>query len=331
MTRIHLLLTVVVTVFFSTKLISQDLDQGYVRAFGWGGIAVTQEKAPAFASYEPNLFHFKDGKFFITAGEEVDLHCRYLLKGGKTYGQHLNALKKSTGKKAATFQADYIRTLFYVSHDEAGAQLYTKWPASITDVPQWKEIGEDEVNFTPAADWVSSRFTLSEKQSELFAFIEWLKKAQPGWKIYIVHVVGYTRDAPELKYWDKDELRYKIPLEFVDSEPLAVATVEVEKSTNPLLAWSYKIEQMPAAQKGEKDGIMTIMKDGNKNTTFKFGIKYDYLNKVTKLHNFYVHYEYSDGMVIGGFYAKDVPSIETGVQNTFYEAIERALSAEKIR
>ncbi|MCK9425915.1 MAG: hypothetical protein M0Q21_07760 [Ignavibacteriaceae bacterium] len=331
MTRTHLLLTVVVTVFFFTQLISQDLDKGYVNAFGWGGIAVTQEKAPAFATYESNLFHFKDGKFFITSGEDVDLHCRFLLKGGKTYGQHLNALKKSTGKKVATLKAEYIRTLFYVSHDEAGAQLYTQWPASMSDLPEWKEIGEDEINFTPAADWLSSRFTLSEKQADFTALISWLKRARPGWKIYIVHVAGYTRDAPELKYYDKAELRYMIPLEYVDTEPLAVATVEVEKSTNPMLAWSYKIEKMPAEQKGEKDGNMTIMKDGNKNTTFTFGIKYDYLNKVTKLHNFWVHYGYADGTLIGGFYAKDVPSIEMGIQNTFYEAIGRALSEEKLR
>lgn len=330
MTRAYFLLTVVVTLFFSTQLISQNLDKGYVSAFGWGGIAVAQEKAPAFASYEPNLFHFKDGKFFITAGEDVDLHCRYLLKDGKTYGQHLDALKKSTAKKVATLKSDYIRTLFYVSHDEAGAQLYTKWPASLSDLPQWKEIDVDEINFTPAAEWVSSRFTLSEKPADFTSLISWLKRARPGWKLYIVHVAGYRREAPELKYYDKKELRYMIPLEYVDTEPLAAVTVEIEKSTNPMLAWSYKIDKMPAQQKGEKDGVMSIMKDGNKNTTFKFGIKYEYQNKVTKLHNFYVHYEYSDGKVIGGFYAKDVPSIESGIQNTFYEAIGKALFEEKI-
>lgn len=324
-------MTLFMVVFISTQLISQDLNKGYVSTFGWGTVAVTQEKAPALGEFEANLFHYKDGKFFITAGEDVDLHCRFLLKGGKTYGQHLAGLKKSAGKKVSTRKADYIRTLFYVSHDEAGAQLYTQWPTSINDLPKWKEVGVDEINFSPAADWVSSRFTLSEKQAELTTLISWLNRARPGWKMYIVHVAGFTRDAPELKYYDKAELRYMIPLEYVDTEPLAVATVEVEKSTNPMMAWSYKMDKMPAEQKGEKDGIMSIMKDGNKTTTFKFGIKYDYLNKVTKLHNFYVHYAYEDGQVIGGFYAKDVPSIESGIQNTFYEAIGRALSGGKLQ
>ncbi len=331
MARTHLLMTVVIAVFSSTILFSQNLDKGYITAFGWGSIAVAQEKTPEFATYEPNIFHFRDGKFFITAGEDVDLHCRFLLLGGKTYGQHLAALKKSTAKKVATLKNDYIRTLFYVSHDEAGAQLCTQWPASRTDLPKWKEIGVDEINFAPAADWVSSRFTLQEKQADFTSLISWLKRARPGWKIYIVHVAGYRREAPEMKYYDKAELRYMIPLEYVDTEPLSVTTVEVEKSTNPMLAWSYKIDKMPAEQKGEKDGVMSIMKDGNASTTFKFGIKYDYLNKVTKLHNFYVHYETANGSVIGGFYAKDVPSIETGIQNTFYEAIGRALSDEKLR
>ncbi len=327
----RILITFVMVLFISTELISQDLDKGYVSNFGWGTAAVTQEKAPALAEFEPNLFHYKDGKFFITAGEDVDLHCRFLLKGGKTYGQHLAALKKSAGKKVSTLKADYIRTLFYVSHDEAGAQLYTQWPASKSDLPKWKEVGVDEMNFAPAADWNSSRFTLSEKQSELSSLISWLKRARPGWKMYIVHVAGFTREAPELKYYDKAELRYMIPLECVDTEPLAVATVEVEKSTNPMLAWSYKIDKMPAEQKGEKDGVMSVMKDGKKSTTFKFGIEYKYLNKVTKLHNFYVHYDYKDGLGIGGFYAKDVPSIESGIQNTFYEAIGRGLSEQKLQ
>ena len=331
MARTHFLLTVIIAVFSSTILLSQDLDKGYITAFGWGSIAVAQERAPAFATYEPNLFHFRDGKFFITAGEDVDLHCRFLLLGGKTYGQHLAALKKSTAKKVATRKKDYIRTLFYVSHDESGAQLYTQWPASRTDLPKWKEIGVDETEFTPAVDWNSSRFALLEKQADFTSLISWLKRARPGWRIYIVHVAGYRREAPELKYYDKAELRYMTPLEYVDTEPLSVATVEVEKSTNPMLAWSYKIDKMPSEQKGEKDGVMSIMKDGNNNTTFKFGIKYDYLNKVTKLHNFYVHYETAKGSVIGGFYAKDVPSIETGIQNTFYEAIGRALSDEILR
>lgn len=330
MTSTNLLLTAVMTIFMSTHLISQELDKRYISTFGWGGIAVTQEKAPALDTYESNLFQFKDGKFFITAGEDAEIHCRFLLKGGQTYGQHLTALKKSTGNKVATLKGEYIRTLFYVSHDEAGAQIYTQFPTSMDELPKWKEIGVDEINFTPAADWVSSRFTLSEKQSSLTALISWLKRARPGWKMYIVHVAGYTREAPELKYYDKTELRYMIPLEYVDTEPLAVATVEVEKSMNPMLVWSYKIEKMPAEQNGVKDGIMTIMKDGKPSTTFKFGIKYDYQNKVTKLHNFYVHYEYANGMVIGGFYAKDVVSIETGIQNTFYEAVGKALSDEKL-
>jgi hypothetical protein len=331
MARTRILMTFVMALFVSTQLMSQNLDKGYVSTFGWGTAAVTQEKAPAMAEFEARLFHYKDGKFFITAGEDVDLHCRFLLKGGKTYGQHLAALKKSTGKKVSTLKADYIRSLFYVSHDEAGAQLYSQWPASMSDLPKWKEVGVDEINFAPAADWVSSRFTLSEKQADLSALISWLKRARPGWKIYILHVAGYTREAPELKYYDKAERRYMTPLEYVDTEPLAVATVEVEKSTNPMLAWSYKIDKMPAEQKGEKDGVMSIMKDGNKATTFKFGIEYKYLNKVTKLHNFYVHYEYENGQVVGGFYAKDVPSIESGIQNTFYEAVGRALSEEKLR
>jgi len=118
---------------------------------------------------------------------------------------------------------------------------------------------------------------MMEERADMTSLISWMTKARPGWKLYIVHVAGYTREAPELKYYDKAELRWMIPLEYVDTEPLAVATVEVEKSTNPMLAWSYKIDAMPSEQKGIKDGIMSILKDGSKVTQFKFGIEYKYL------------------------------------------------------
>ncbi len=331
MFRRYLCVSFVAAACAASPLFAQELDKGYVAAFGWGTAAVAQEKAPALAQYEPELFRFQNGRFLITAGENRDLHCRFLLKGGKSYSHHMNVLKKSTGKKSATLKDEYLRTKFYVSHDEAGSQLFTAWPAGINDLPAWKEIASNEINYSPAADWISSRFTLMENQAELSALVSWMKKARPGWKIYIVHTAGYRREAPELKYWDKSLLKWMIPLEYVDTEPLAVATVEVEKSTNPLLAWSYTIDNMPAAQKGEKDGLMTVSKDGVKATTFKFGIEYKYQNQVTKLHNFYVHYAYEDGQVIGGFYANEVPSIETGIQNTFYEAVTRALSEEKLK
>lgn len=331
MTRTNFFLAVVTIALTATQLIAQGPDQGYIGAFGWGGIAVTQEKPPDFGTYEAGLFRRKDGRFLITAGKDVDLHCRFLLKGGKTYGQYLAALKKSTGSKAATLKTEYIRTFFFVSHDETGAQLYTAWPASMNELPKWKEIGADEIDSTQAADWVSSRFSLSERASVLTSLVSWLEKARPGWKIYIVHVAGYRREAPELKYYDKTQLRYVTPLEYVDTEPLAVATVEVERSTNPLLAWTYKIEKMPTTQTGEMDGLMTVFKDGTRSTTFKFGIDYSYLNKVTNLHNFTVRYQYEDGKLVGGFNAGNVPSIEAGINNTFYEAIKTALYYEKLR
>lgn len=310
--------------------ISQELDKSYITAFGWGTAAVSQDRAPEFSNYEAGLFHFSSGKFLITAGEDLDLHCRFLLKGGKTYGQHLDVLKKSTSGKAATLKDEYIRTLFFVSHDEAGSQLFTTWPAGISDRPKWKEIATDEINYAPAADWVTSRFSMMEKRADMTPLISWITKARPGWKLYIVHVAGYRREAPELKYYDKSLLKWMIPLEYVDTEPLAVATVEIEKSTNPTLAWNYTIEKMPTEQKGVKDGVMNVLKDGKKSTTFKFGIQYQYLNQVTKLHIFTVHYETGNGNVIGGFYADGVPSIEAGIKNTFYEAIKRAISDGKL-
>jgi hypothetical protein len=331
MLRACLCMPIIIGAMIESPLFSQDLDKGYVTAFGWGTAAVSQDKAPAFGEYEPGLFHFQNGKFLIAAGGDGDLHCRFLLKGGKPYSYYMNALKKSTAKKAATMKGEYLRTKIYVSHDEAGSQLYTAWPANMNDLPKWKEIATNEADYAPAADWVSSRFSMMEDQSEMTSLISWLKKARPGWKLYIVHFAGYKREAPELKYWDKSLLKWMIPLEYVDTEPLAVATVEVEKSANPMLAWTYKIEKMPAERNGVKDGIMNVLKDGSKLTIFKFGIDYKYQNQVTKLHNFYVHYETKDGSVIGGFYADGVPSIEAGIQNTFYEAIGRAISDGKLK
>jgi hypothetical protein len=310
---------------------SLDFDKGYLTTFGWGTSVVSQDRYPAKDKYEPELFHYKNGVFMITAGENVDLHCRHLLKDGKTYGQYLNALKKSTQKKVATRKDDYLRTLIYVSHDESSRQLYTKWPSSINELPQWKELAVHESNVGDATNWFTTRFSMKENRADMTSLISWLKKARPGWRIYILHMAGYTREAPELKYWDKAELKWMIPLEYVDSEPLSVATIEVEKSTNPLLVWSYKIDKMPSEQKGVKDGLISLYKDGQKVTTFKFGIEYKYQNEVTKLHNMNIHYEYESGEAVGGFPAYDVPSVDKGIDNSFYEAVERALFEEKLK
>jgi len=56
----------------------------------------------------------------------------------------------------------------------------------------------------------------------------WLESAKDGYKIYAIATVTVEREAIEHKYWDKDVLQWVTPLEWVRSEPIAAATMEVK-------------------------------------------------------------------------------------------------------
>ncbi|MFC1885540.1 hypothetical protein ACFLZM_00570 [Thermodesulfobacteriota bacterium] len=58
---------------------------------------------------------------------------------------------------------------------------------------------------------------------------DWLKNAKAGDKMYVAFYIGYVKNVPSKKFWDKKELRYKIPIGYVRNDhPIATGTIVAE-------------------------------------------------------------------------------------------------------
>jgi hypothetical protein len=301
-----------------------SLDQGYVKTFGWGKVLISDKGYPSFDRMDASQFNFSGGQFQITGGKDREMAARILLKDGKTYDYYVDKVKKANGKKAKGMKKTFIRTYIYVSNDIDGKQFFSSWPAKMDQKPKG-EYTIIENNFEKG--WVSSGVTTQDFKVEASKFMGWLEKARPGWSAYFVHVAGFVREAPELKYWDKSKLKWMIPVEYVESEPIAVGQVNIAASTNPTLAWSHKVVSMPTSQKGEDKGQMTVLKAGAPYTTYGFNTKLDYQNQVTKQYNYSIAiYNKRDSLI--GTFPVQCPEINACITNAFYECVQRQLAMD---
>jgi hypothetical protein len=299
------------------------LDQNYVKTFGWGKVLITDKGMPPFGRMDAAQFSYSAGQFQITGGENRQMGARILLKDGKTYGYYLDKVKKANPKKVSTMKNSFLRTYIYVSHDVDGTMLSGAWPAAMDQKPKLAAFTTIESNLEKT--WDSSVIDPQAFNVDGFSFMNWLKSARPGWTAYFVHVAGFTRDAPELKYWDRPLLKWMIPIEYVESEPIAVGQAIIAGSTNPALAWSHKVVQMPAAMDGQARGEMSVLKDGAPYTVFTFNIKLSYQNQVTKMYNYVIQVFKKDGKLSGG-YPVSCPALEACVANAFHDAVNRELA-----
>lgn len=219
---------VLVVSFFTGLVGAAELDQGYVKAFGWGSICASERGMPAKDRFDASMFTYQQGKFMVSAGGDKEINFRALLKDGKTYGHYLNALKKANADKMKTYKENYTRYTFWVSHDLEGQQIFDTWPTSLNMTPKWSlPLFNVESGLTSGTVWNGSACSwqmINEVSGKLRMFLE---HAQPGWRIYVNHEAGFIRSAPELKYWDKDVLRHVTPIQYVSTGPLAACTIEV--------------------------------------------------------------------------------------------------------
>ena len=122
-----------------------------------------------------------------------------------------------------------LKTRYWVSHDERGVPLAKdKWPSNKREEPKWAEAKLrtwDELN-DRTLDW--DGIGTDWKGDFERDMKGWLESAKDGFKVYAMVTVTVERTAPEHKYWDKNQLQWVTPLEWVRGEPLAVATLEVK-------------------------------------------------------------------------------------------------------
>jgi hypothetical protein len=219
-----------VLIFLNIASFAQELDPQYYSVFGANGALVYSSKAfPQKTSYDATLFDYKDGKFYIKAGSGASLYCRFILPKGKTFSDYLNKVKKDNAEKMKTRKGDYAEIRYWVSHDDRGIPLAKNaWPSSKNDEPKWAEaklrtwveLNDETVKWIGfGTDWVD------DFKRDLSG---WLESAKDGFKIYALATVTVEREAVEHKYWDKNQLQWVIPLEWVRGEPIASATLIVK-------------------------------------------------------------------------------------------------------
>ena len=248
-------------IFFYAAGFSQDLNSQYYSVFGENGALIYSSKAfPQKTTYDAALFDYKDGKFYINAGSGASLYCRFFLPKGKAFREYLNKVKKDNPDKMKTRKGDYVEIRYWVSHDERGVPLAKNaWPSSKNDEPKWAsaklrtwvELNDEVAKWTGfATDW---------EEDFKRDMSGWLEAAKDGYKVYALATVTVEREAVEHKYWDKNQLKWVTPLEWVRGEPIASATLEVKGAGAAITEdMTFKIDALKKDQeKKNSEGKIT--------------------------------------------------------------------------
>lgn len=220
-------LALIILSFFSFYLPS-DLDPGYIKAFGYASICVSNAGYPAFSKYDPAQFEFRDGKFYVNAGGRIDL--RVFLPKGKLYKDLLDKFNKKH-KEYAKVVEDQLYWKIYGNYDFAGNLLFDKWePSPEKQMDRSKEICFMHFNTDNGVrDWDGSGVSWDDPENDLKTDVGlWLSNAKPGWQLYIIHTVGFRRNCPENSYWDYNQGKTVTPIAFEKAPPIAYTIVEVK-------------------------------------------------------------------------------------------------------
>lgn len=224
-------------VFFSLMLIfvlsfvgfvSDDLDTGYAKTFGWGSICVSHSGYPSWGKFDESQFDFRDGKFYVNAGGTINL--RAICPKGKTYGD----LLKQYNQKHPEFSKkteELIYWKIYSNYTFAGHKLFDKWPSNPEEMLRQNE-PLCYMKFsaeTGVKDWNSSGVDFNDNSNDMKTDVgNWLNNAKPGWQLYILHTVGFRRNCPENKFWDYSQGKEVVPIAFEMDKPFAYTIVEVK-------------------------------------------------------------------------------------------------------
>ncbi len=206
-----------------------DLDPGYIKAFGYGSICASINGYPEKDKYNASQYDFRGGKFYVKSGGRIDL--RTILPEGKTYGDLYKAFKSSNSANHKNVVADeqkYIK--IFISHDVSGIQFqFGSWPSDPNEM-----VNSDGkiLNFSNTAEsfgWNTSGVKWDDQSTYLQSTVSmWLDYAQPGWSMYILETVGWSRECPEKKYWSFDQSTYITPIGHELAPPHAYCIVEVK-------------------------------------------------------------------------------------------------------
>lgn len=229
--KLKLILPVFILFFLGnlSNLSAKPPHDGYVKTFGWGGIAVTSSSDPEYypplSSYDASKFKYKNGVNYIKAGQPFAM--RALFKDGKTIQQLVADFKKETGKNYPEYQVYY-----WTSHWKDGSPLkaaQTNWPSSKDQIPSWMAtakgyravISERNLHFQGSGySWNV------DTPNDIKTWIQSISK--PGHKMYIAIRLRGAAPNPSGKFWNKNTNRWVIPDRVYYSKPIASTTVVFE-------------------------------------------------------------------------------------------------------
>ncbi|MFH0802041.1 MAG: hypothetical protein V2A78_06600 [bacterium] len=232
-----LALVFVLVLAVSLAALAKTLDPGYVKAFGWGSICASVNGVPEKDKFDASQFDYdKTGKvFYVKGGPGARLDLRAILPQGKVYSDYMAILKKKKSALLKNHKWDYLAWYTWTSHDSVGNQLSDKWPSKPGELPGWKETNWMRLNYGQANSWNGSYLGWDDSQAPEFKtdLNNWLEKAQPGWKLYVVHTIGFERSCPELARVGQNVgtgiIENQVPISFEDYEPpLATCTIIVK-------------------------------------------------------------------------------------------------------
>ena len=217
---------ILVLTFLSFSFV--DLDPGYIKAFGYGSICVSIKGYPEKDKYDASQYDYKDGKFYVKVNGRVDL--RAILPEGKTYGDLLSAFKKQNSALYKDVVADSKYIKIFSTHMVGGIQTeHSSWPSNPSDLVNMDAQFFLEFSTSPEfLTWNTSGNKWDDPETKLQSLSNWLEYAKPGWQLYILETVGWTRECPEKKYWDWDRGKYIYPYGYELAPPHAYCIVEVK-------------------------------------------------------------------------------------------------------
>lgn len=226
----------VLFLFVFTAAISEDPDPAYNKAFGYGVIIASGKGYPAFEKYDPSQFDFRNGKFYISAGEDATIDLRVFSPKGTSDGTFVEQLKKADPEKYKTKKNDFTIWQVWASHDKEGNELFSAdkpWPSKLADVPAWSPIMSQRNTFDDADSytWNSSGCKWEDSKSMLKSY---LVNAKPGYKFYVIYSVGfdYVAGVGEETFIDKETKQKKTVKVDIEKKifgpPIAVCTIEIK-------------------------------------------------------------------------------------------------------
>jgi hypothetical protein len=233
-----LLLMFSVTAAFAGDI--YGLDPNYAKLYGWGAIIGTDKAFPGYKSFNSSLIKFKNGMSYVKAGSR-ELTFRALFKDGKNFYEYISAFKKNASKNDMKnwvqdlMQFDFWATRAEVYVTGGGTKIVeipeSKWPKKPGEVPDAEPIDTLTWKLRPESKKGDLGFAAHGlKVGDLPIDVrDWLKNAKAGDKMYVAFYIGYVKNVPSKKFWDKKELRYKIPIAYVRmDQPVATGTIVVE-------------------------------------------------------------------------------------------------------